>query len=296
MVKNIIVSICLIFLFGCFEIYYKNPQPRGGKVFNGNLKQMFISVIPTKVNSNDKNSILNKITNDTLKFIEIRNKQKHLEFELQFNNGTIINEKFIAEDIVEDISDSMMSMNSIFNVVFANSLEPETASDQLTVLEKENIICINQKISFKEIVNGDEVYRIPLIITRDRSHNDFRFIFFTPFWLEEDKKINHIMKQLNVIEHSNSLLLADPNYIAFSNFLKPNDYAFEMSFNNILVLSLFDEVKKKIESKSEKYNDIKGFINYEEIEQLIIFSKNKNKLFIDGLKELGNLFKKLDKK
>ena len=123
MVKNIIVSICLIFLFGCFEIYYKNPQPRGGKVFNGNLKQMFISVIPTKVNSNDKNSILNKITNDTLKFIEIRNKQKHLEFELQFNNGTIINEKFIAEDIVEDISDSMMSMNSIFNVVFANSLD-----------------------------------------------------------------------------------------------------------------------------------------------------------------------------
>ena len=45
-------SIFLIFLFGCKELYFKYPQPRGGKVFNGNLKQMFISAIPTTINSN----------------------------------------------------------------------------------------------------------------------------------------------------------------------------------------------------------------------------------------------------
>ncbi|SVE32664.1 uncharacterized protein METZ01_LOCUS485518, partial [marine metagenome] len=31
MIKNIIISICLIFLFGCKELYFKYPQPRGGK-------------------------------------------------------------------------------------------------------------------------------------------------------------------------------------------------------------------------------------------------------------------------
>ena len=49
---------------------------------------------------------------------------------------------------------------------------------------------------------------------------------------------------------------------------------FDKGKRHISAENLFDEVKKKIESKSEKYNDIKGFINYEEIEQLIIFSKN----------------------
>ena len=64
MVRNIIISLCLIFLFGCKEIYFKHPQPRGGKVFNGNLKQMLNSAIPNTINSDDRNSVLNKIAND----------------------------------------------------------------------------------------------------------------------------------------------------------------------------------------------------------------------------------------
>ena len=39
MVKNIIVSISLIFLFGCLDLLFEHPQPRGGKTYNKNLEQ-----------------------------------------------------------------------------------------------------------------------------------------------------------------------------------------------------------------------------------------------------------------
>ena len=103
MVKNIIVSIFLIFLFGCFEIYFKNPQPKGGKVFNKNLEKIFIKAIPNTINSNDKNSILNEIINDTLKFIGIRNNQEVFELELQFFNGTTIIEEFTIKGIIDSL-------------------------------------------------------------------------------------------------------------------------------------------------------------------------------------------------
>ena len=64
MLRNIIISIFLIFLFGCKELYFKYPQPRGGKVLNGNIEQMLNSAIPVTVNSDDRNSILNEIIND----------------------------------------------------------------------------------------------------------------------------------------------------------------------------------------------------------------------------------------
>ena len=281
MIKNILVSISLIFLIGCFDIYFKHPQPRGGKIFNKNLEQIFTSAIPKTINSNDTISILNEIINDTLKFIEIRNKQKVFELELQFFNSVTIIEKFITEDIIDSISQNAFD---------------GTMHSQLTMLKKENIICFNKKFE----KDGREVYEIPIIIEKKRSNNDFKFLVAPFIWSlissSDDSDINHMKKQLNIIEYHNSFFVADPSYMSLRNHLKNTPPLVEFSSIEILVLSLFGILEEREKSKSKKYKSIEGFINYQAMENLIIFSKDRNKFTKKAFEKIGPVLEKIDKK
>ena len=281
MVKNIIVSISLIFLFGCLELLFEHPQPRGGKTYNKNLEQIFVSAIPKKINSNDTNSVLYELINDTLKFIEIRNKQKIFELELHFFNSSTIIEEFIIEGIIDSF--------------FQNAFDFKVSS-QLTILEKENIIFFNEKIE----EGGREVYKIPLIIEKNRSDNDFKF-FIGPFiWSiissSDDKKFEQLKKQLNITEYLNETPVANPSYMSLRNHLKNTPPLFEFSSIELLASSFFEILKEREGSNTKKYKDFEGFINYEEIETSIIFSKNKNDFTKQAFENMRPLFDKLDKK
>ena len=281
MVKNIIVSIFLIFLFGCLELLFEHPQPRGGKTYNKNLEQIFVSAIPNTINSNDTNSVLYELINDTLKFIEIRNKQKIFELELHFFNSTTIIEEFIIEGIIDS---------------FLQNAFDYKVSSQSTILEKENIIFFNEKIE----EGGREVYKIPLIIEKNRSDNDFKF-FMGPFiWSiissSDDKKFEQLKKQLNITEYPNETPVANPSYMSLRNHLKNTPPLFEFSSIELLASSFFEILKEREGSNTKKYKDFEGFINYEEIETSIIFSKNKNDFTKQAFENMGPLFDKLDKK
>ena len=281
MVKNIIVSISLIFLFGCLELLFEHPQPRGGKTYNKNLEQIFVSAIPNTINSNDTNSVLYELINDTLKFIEIRNKQKIFELELHFFNSTTIIEEFIIEGIIDS---------------FLQNAFDYKVSSQSTILEKENIIFFNEKIE----EGGREVYKIPLIIEKNRSDNDFKF-FMGPFiWSiissSDDKKFEQLKKQLNITEYPNETPVANPSYMSLRNHLKNTPPLFEFSSIELLASSFFEILKEREGSNTKKYKDFEGFINYEEIETSIIFSKNKNDFTKQAFENMRPLFDKLDKK
>ena len=281
MVKNIIVSISLIFLFGCLELLFEHPQPRGGKTYNKNLEQIFVSAIPNTINSNDTNSVLYELINDTLKFIEIRNKQKIFELELHFFNSATIIEEFIIEGIIDS---------------FLQNAFDYKVSSQSTILEKENIIFFNEKIE----EGGREVYKIPLIIEKNRSDNDFKF-FMGPFiWSmissSDDKKFEQLKKQLNITEYPNETPVANPSYMSLRNHLKNTPPLFEFSSIELLAYSFFEILKEREGSDTKKYKDFEGFINYEEIETSIIFSKNKNDFTKQAFENMGPLFDKLDKK
>jgi len=281
MFKNIIVSISLIFLFGCLELLFEHPQPRGGKTYNKNLEQIFVSAIPNTINSNDTNSVLYELINDTLKFIEIRNKQKIFELELHFFNSTTMIEEFIIEGIIDS---------------FLQNAFDYKVSSQSTILEKENIIFFNEKIE----EGGREVYKIPLIIEKNRSDNDFKF-FIGPFiWSilssSDDKKFEQLKKQLNITEYPNETPVANPSYMSLRNHLKNTPPLFEFSSIELLASSFFEILKEREGSNSKKYKDFEGFINYEEIETSIIFSKNKNDFTKQAFENMGPLFDKLDKK
>lgn len=281
MVKNIIVSISLIFLFGCLELLFEHPQPRGGKTYNKKLEQIFVSAIPNTINSDDTNSVLYKLINDTLKFIEIRNKQKIFELELHFFNSATIIEEFIIEGIIDS---------------FLQNAFDYKVSSQSRILEKENIIFFNEKI--KE--GGREVYKIPLIIEKNRSDNDFKF-FIGPFiWSilssSDDKKFEQLKKQLNITEYSSETLVANPSYMSLRNHLKNTPPLFEFSSIELLVSSFFEILKEREGSNKKKYKDFEGFINYEEIETSIIFSKNKNDFTKQAFENMRPIMERLDKK
>ena len=281
MVKNIIVSIFLIFLFGCLELLFEHPQPRGGKTYNKNLEQIFVSAIPNTINSNDTNSVLYELINDTLKFIEIRNKQKIFELELHFFNSTTIIEEFIIEGIIDS---------------FLQNAFDYKVSSQSRILEKENIIFFNEKI--KE--GGREVYKIPLIIEKNRSDNDFKF-FIGPFiWSilssSDDKKFEQLKKQLNITEYSSETLVANPSYMSLRNHLKNTPPLFEFSSTELLASSFFEILKEREGSNTKKYKDFEGFINYEAIETSIIFSKNKNDFTKQAFENMRPIMERLDKK
>jgi len=246
--KNIIISIFLIFLFGCKELYFKYPQPRGGKVFNGNLKQMFISAIPTTINSNGRNSILNDIVNDTLQYIAMNNNRTQIELELQFFNGITILEKFNIQSNI----DSFLTL-----IVFDENDEP-------IILEKENIICINQKNE-----KDDSIFKIPFIFERNRKNNDLRVVM-NPFMLETED-LDNMKDELNIIKYydndSSKVYVADPSYMSFRKYLKG---IYEYSFTDLLIIELFGQVEKRIELDSIKYKNIKGLINFKEIKILFL--------------------------
>ena len=248
MIKNIIISICLIFLFGCKELYFKYPQPRGGKVFNGNLKQMFISAIPTTINSNGRNSILNDIVNDTLQNIAMNNNRTQIELELQFFNGITILEKFNIQSNI----DSFLTL-----IVFDENDEP-------IILEKENIICINQKNE-----KDDSIFKIPFIFERNRKNNDLRVVM-NPFMLETED-LDNMKDELNIIKYydndSSKVYVADPSYMSFRKYLKG---IYEYSFTDLLITELFDQFEKRVELDSIKYKNIKGLINFKEIKILFL--------------------------
>ncbi len=281
MVKNIIVSISLMFLFGCLELLFEHPQPRGGKTYYKNLENFFVSAVPNTINSNDTNSVLYELINDTLQFIEIRNKQKIFELELHFFNSATIIEEFIIEGIIDSF--------------FQNAFDYKVSS-QSTILEKENIIFFNEKIE----EGGREVYKIPLIIEKNRSDNDFKF-FIGPFiWSiissSDDKKFEQLKKQLNITEYLNETPVANPSYMSLRNHLKNTPPLFEFSSIELLASSFFEILKEREGSNTKKYKEFEGFINYEEIETSIIFSKNKNDFTKQAFENMGPLFDKLDKK
>ena len=247
MLRNIIISIFLFFLFGCKELYFKYPQPRGGKVFNGDIKQMLNIAIPTTINSNGRNSILNDIVNDTLQYIAMNNNQTQIELELQFFNGITILEKFNIQSNI----DSFLTL-----IIFDENDEP-------IILEKENVICVNQKNE-----KDDSIFRITFIFERNRKNNDLRVVM-NPFMMLETEDLYNMKGELNIIKYydndSSKVYVADPSYMSFRKYLKGIS---EYSFNDLLIIELFDQVEKRIKLDSIKYKNIKGLINFKEIKNL----------------------------
>ena len=247
MLRNIIISIFLFFLFGCKELYFKYPQPRGGKVFNGDIKQMLNIAIPTTINSNGRNSILKDIVNDTLQYIAMNNNQTQIELELQFFNGITILEKFNIQSNI----DSFLTL-----IVFDENDEP-------IILEKENVICVNQKNE-----KDDSIFRITFIFERNRKNNDLRVVM-NPFMMLETEDLYNMKGELNIIKYydndSSKVYVADPSYMSFRKYLKGIS---EYSFNDLLIIELFDQVEKRIKLDSIKYKNIKGLINFKEIKNL----------------------------
>ena len=253
MVRNIIISLCLIFLFGCKEIYFKYPQPRGGKVFNGNLKQMLNNSIPNMINSDDRNSVLNDIVNDTLQFISFNNSKKHLGLEIKFNSGITILEKFNSQNHI----DSFLTLFDFDDIA------------ELIILEKENIICINE--IDKKI--GKEVYDVRFAIETSRRNNDAR-VSISPFLFGQflDEEHTSFSNEFDIIKYYDSdssvTYIADPSYMSFRKYLKKSNTA--SSFSDLIIFSLFEQLQERVESDSIKYQNIKGLINFKYIEGLYL--------------------------
>ena len=253
MVRNIIISIFLIFLFGCKEIYFKHPQPKGGKVFNGNLKQMLKSAIPNTINSDDRNSVLNKIANDTLQYISMSNSKNHLDLEIRFSSGTTILEKFNSQNHI----DSFLTLFDFDDIA------------ELIILEKENIVCINE--IDKKV--GKEVYDVRFTIETSRRNNDAR-VSISPFLFGQFLDEEHISfsNEFDIIKYYDSdssvTYIADPSYMSFRKYLKKSNTA--SSFSDLIIFSLFEQLQERVESDSIKYQNIKGLINFKYIEGLYL--------------------------
>ena len=251
MLRNIIISIFLFFLFGCKELYFKYPQPRGGKVFNGNIKQMLNSAMPVTVNSDDRKSILNEIINDTIKYISINNSKNHLDLELQFYSGVTILEKFNSQNQI----DTFLTLFDFDDIA------------ELIILEKENIICINEKD--KKI--GEVVYDVRFAIERNRKNSDLR-VLISPFLFGQilDEEDSSFRNEFNIIKYYDSdssvTYVADPSYMSFRKYLKKPFST--SSFSDLIIFSLFEQLEERVELDSIKYENIKGLINFKYIEDL----------------------------
>ncbi len=208
---------------------------------------MFNIAIPTTINSNGRNSILKDIVNDTLQYIAMNNNQTQIELELQFFNGITILEKFNIQSNI----DSFLTL-----IVFDENDEP-------IILEKENVICVNQKNE-----KDDSIFRITFIFERNRKNNDLRVVM-NPFMMLETEDLYNMKGELNIIKYydndSSKVYVADPSYMSFRKYLKGIS---EYSFNDLLIIELFDQVEKRIKLDSIKYKNIKGLINFKEIKNL----------------------------
>ena len=128
---------------------------------------MHNSAIPATVNSDDRNSILNEIINDTIKYISINNSQNHIDLELQFYNGITIFEKFNSRNFIDS---------------FFTDLNFDE-NDESIILEKENIICINTQ----KIEKYKNIYKIPFIFERNRNSNELN-LYINPFSVRDIEK------------------------------------------------------------------------------------------------------------
>ena len=94
MIRYIPLFLCIVLLSGCKELYFISPQPRGGKYYEGDLKQYLTSIIPKVITSNDNNSLLRNALNDTLTYIEINQDSKTAQIKMRFYNDLIWVEEF----------------------------------------------------------------------------------------------------------------------------------------------------------------------------------------------------------
>ena len=97
-------------------------------------------------------------------------------------------------------------------------------------------------------------------------------------------------------EYSSETLVANPSYMSLRNHLKNTPPLFEFSSIELLASSFFEILKEREGSNKKKYKDFEGFINYEEIETSIIFSKNKNDFTKQAFENRRPIMERLDKK
>ena len=257
MVRNIIISIFLIFLFGCKDLYFKNPQPRGGKVYDGSISELLNATVPKTINSTENSSILREIVNDTLRYIEINKNQNNLDIQLSFFNGITLSEQFA------DFEGLKFPFSS-FDLVSEDAL-----IEEFVALQKENIICINQKNE-----KDDSFYKIPIIFERNRKSNDIN-LYMSPFMLRDIEKFADKMKnEFSISEYydndSSKVYVADPSYMSFRKYLKNHD-ELEIEpiiFTDFIILELFNQLDDRINSDSTKYENIEGLVNFKNISEL----------------------------
>ena len=247
MIRYIPLFLCIVLLSGCKELYFISPQPRGGKYYEGDLKQYLTSIIPKVITSNDNNSLLRNALNDTLTYIEINQDSKTAQIKMRFYNDLIWVEEF--DQINQDLDDLFSDMDL----------------NQTIILEKENIICVNQK-------TNDNYYKIDFILESNRNNRDIIF-HFSPFLLDSDDfdmLLGRKIGDFNLNEHydddSTKFYTADPSYMSFRWLLNQsigsNDFMLSQSFTNIWVEELFNEFESRVKLDSTKYRDIIGLLNF----------------------------------
>ena len=244
MLKRYVPLLCLILFFGCKEgvpIYFRSPQPRGGKLFHGDIDQFLISNIPEKVHSHgnrydELNDILFESLNDTLTSIEIDRYKNIAKVKLEFFNGLSWIEEF-------DLSDSSF---------FADSEEIELED---VILVKENIICFNKK-------NDKGYFEINHIWERDRVNGDI-MIYDNPFSVAKKNSLENFNKEisykrdefdLEIVDINDTLetYSANPSYMAFRWGLKKNETS-DWSLSLIYLIELSNAFEDRIKKDSTKY-------------------------------------------
>ena len=262
MVKNIIVSIFLILFYGCKDLYFKHPQPRGGKVYEGNINTLLNEYIPRTINSNDNNSILKNIINDTLMYVEINIYENNINMQLSFSNGIIFSEQF---------SGHTLTLTSFFSSL--DSTVIGVPSDELIIIQKENFICVNRK--------DKNIYDIPFIFERNRSNNELN-LYFNPFLLNDiEKFVDRLKNEFSIREYydndSSKIYVADPSYMSLRKYIKNKKKSLvgtpfglnSITLTALIVGLLFEQLEDNIKSDTTKYENIIDLINFENIDELL---------------------------
>ena len=261
MVKNIIVSIFLILFYGCKDLHFKHPQPRGGKVYEGNINTLLNEYIPRTINSNDNNSILKNIINDTLRYVEINIYENNINMQLSFSNGIIFSEQF---------SDHTLTLTSFFSSL--DSTVIGVPSDELIIIQKENFICVNRK--------DKNIYDIPFIFERNRSNNELN-LYFNPFLLNDiEKFVDRLKNEFSIREYydndSSKIYVADPSYMSLRKYIKNKKKSLvgtpfglnSITLTDLIVGLLFEQLEDNIKSDTTKYENIIDLINFENIDEV----------------------------
>jgi len=262
MVKNIIVSIFLILFYGCKDLHFKYPQPRGGKAYQGNINTLLNEYMPRTINSNDNNSILKNIINDTLRYVEINIYENNINMQLSFSDGIIFSEQF---------SDHTLTLTSFFSSL--DSTVIGVPSDELIIIQKENFICVNRK--------DKNIYDIPFIFERNRSNNELN-LYLNPFLLNDiEKFVDRLKNEFSIREYydndSSKIYVADPSYMSLRKYIKNKKKSLvgtpfglnSITLTDLIVGLLFEQLEDNIKSDPTKYENIIDLINFENIYELM---------------------------